>query len=80
MSDQNPLSAAPVDIKVVLGRTRLSLEDVINSEPGGLIELDSVAGQPVEILANNTPYGKGELVVVGNHMAVRLTELFDPES
>lgn len=76
---QNPLNAAPVDVKVVLGKTQMALEDIINAESGTLIELERVAGQPVDILVNDTPFGKGELAVVGNHMAVRVTELFDAQ-
>lgn len=74
---QNPLGGAPVDVKVVLGKTRMALEDIINADAGCLVELERVAGQPVDILVNDTLFGKGELAVVGNHMAVRVTELFD---
>ena len=77
---RDSLQAAPVDVKVVLGRTRMALEDILNSEPGALVELERAAGQPVDILVNDTAFGKGELVVVGNHMAVRVTELHESES
>lgn len=81
MSDiQNPLGRAPVDVKVVIGKTKMALEDIINADMGTLIELERVAGQPVDILVQDVPFGKGELAVVDNHMAVRVTELFDAES
>ena len=72
----NPLRAAPMDVKVVLGRAQVSLETILNAEPGALFELDRTVGQPVDVLINDTPFGKGELAVAGAHMAVRITELF----
>ncbi len=81
MSDiQNPLGKAPVDVKVVLGKTKMALEDIVNAEMGTLVELARVAGQPVDILVQDVPFGRGELAVVDNHMAVRVIELFDAES
>lgn len=78
MSDiQSSLGRAPVDVKVVLGKTKMALEDIINTEMGTLIELERAVGQSVDILVQDAPFGKGELAVVGNHMAVRVTELFD---
>ncbi|MBT3605185.1 MAG: FliM/FliN family flagellar motor switch protein [Candidatus Latescibacteria bacterium] len=74
---QNPLGSAPVDVKVVLGKTKMALEDIINAEMGTRVELERMVGQPVDILVQDTLFGKGELAVVGNHMAVRVTELFD---
>lgn len=76
---QNPLGRAPVDVKVVLGKTKMALEDIVNAEMGTLVELERMVGQPVDILVQDTPFGKGELAVVDNHMAVRVTELFDAE-
>jgi len=78
MSDmQNSLGRAPVDVKVILGKTKMALEDIINADMGTLIELKRVVGQPVDILVQDVPFGKGELAVVDHHMAVRVTELFD---
>jgi flagellar motor switch protein FliN len=74
---QSPLGGALVDVKIILGKTTMALEDILNADAGSLVELDRVAGQAVDILVNDTPFGKGELAVVGNHMAVRVTELFD---
>ena len=77
---KNPLDQAVVNITVVLGKTKMALEDILNADPGTLVELERMGGQPVDILANNTPFGKGELTVVGNNMAVRVTELLTSET
>lgn len=77
---KNPLDDAIVNITVVLGKTKMALEDIINADPGTLVELERMSGQPVDVLANGTPFGKGELTVVGNNMAVRVTELLTSET
>ena len=64
-----------VDIDVRIGKTSLSLEQILNSDPGDLVELDRVGGQPVDILVNKIVFGKGEISVLGDHLAVRITEL-----
>ena len=70
---------ADMNVSIVLGRTQLTLEQVLNTEPGSLIELDRMSGQPVDILVNDTFFGKGEIVTVGDHVGVRITELAGPE-
>ena len=73
------LGKANMDVAIVLGRTKLTLEEVLNTEPGSVVELERVSGQPVDILVNGTPFGMGEIVTVGDHVAVRITELAEPE-
>lgn len=75
----NRLGKANMDIAIVLGRTRLSLEDVLNLRENSIVELDRMSGQPVDILVNNTPFGRGEVVVVGDNIAIRITHLLRPE-
>jgi len=69
---------AEMNVSIVLGRTQLTLEQVLSTEPGGVIELDRMSGQPVDILVNDTFFGKGEIVTVGDHVGVRITELAEP--
>ena len=76
---QSPLNAAAMDISVVLGKTRMALEDILNADPGTVVELERMSGQPVDVLVNGLPFGKGELAVMGNNMAVRITELLESE-
>ena len=68
-------SKMKVDIDIRIGDTSLPLEQILNSDPGDLIELDRMGGQPVDILINKTLLGKGELSILGNNLAVRITEL-----
>ena len=71
---------ASMEVTIMLGRTRLSLEEILNAEPGTLIELEKLAGESVDILVNGTPFGKGEIfVMAGENFGVRITELFKPE-
>ncbi len=75
MSSPSTLDAVAVDISVVLGKTRMTLEDILNADPGTVVKLERMNGQPVDVLVNGLPFGKGELAVMGNNMAVRITEL-----
>ena len=75
----NPLNSVGMDVSVLLGRTQMALEEILNADPGTLIELERISGQPVDILVNGTPFGKGELTVLGDNVAVRITELLAPE-
>ncbi|OGG54333.1 MAG: hypothetical protein A3F84_09225 [Candidatus Handelsmanbacteria bacterium RIFCSPLOWO2_12_FULL_64_10] len=73
------LGKAGLEVAVELGRTRLPLEQVVNLEPGSLVELEKLSGQAVDVRVNGTLFGRGEIVVVGEQMAVRMTELLRPE-
>ena len=75
----NRLGKANMNITVVLGRARLPLEEVLNLGKSSIVELDRVSGQPVDILVNNTLFGRGEVVVVGDNIAIRINQLFRPE-
>lgn len=79
MSNLSPLDAASMDISVVLGKTRMRLEEILNSNPGTVVKLERMNGQPVDVLVNGLPFGKGELAVMGSNMAVRITELLKLE-
>ena len=69
---------AEMDIAVMLGRTRMPLEDVLNAEPGTVYELEKLSGMPMEILVNDTLFGYGEMVVVGDRLAIRIVNLLKP--
>lgn len=77
---QNKLSASNFgDVKVhilaLLGQTDKKLEDLVGLGPGAIIELDKKAGEPVDIVVGNKTIAKGEVVVYGDTMAVRLLEV-----
>ncbi len=67
------LKDIPVTITVVLGRTSLPLGKLFTLGRGGIIDLNYTAGEPVEILINNKPVARGEVVAVNEELAVRIT-------
>jgi len=68
----------PLGISVELGRTRMVVNDLLQIGPGSIIELNKSAGEPMEILINNKLVARGEVVVVNEKLAVRLTDIVSP--
>jgi flagellar motor switch protein FliN/FliY len=64
-------------LTVEIGRTRMSVRDVLNLEPGAVVELDRSAGAPADILLNGRLIAYGEVVVVDQDYAVRVTQILD---
>ena len=62
---------------VEIGRTRMSVRDVLALEPGAVIELDRSAGAPADVLLNGRLIAHGEVVVVDQDYAVRITKILD---
>ncbi len=69
-----------LDVVIELGRTVMPLKEVLNLGPGAVIELDKLAGDPVDILVNNKLVARGEVVVVEENFGVRITEIVDVKS
>lgn len=69
----------PLEITVELGRTKILIQDLLKLGHGSVIELDKIAGEPMEILVNNKLIARGEVVVVNEKLGVRLTEIISPE-
>lgn len=65
----------PVKISVVLGRTKMTIGEILSLEPGTVVELDKLVGEPVEILANGKLILNGEVVVIDENFGIRVTEL-----
>ena len=65
----------PVRVTVELGRTRKNIADILSMTPGSVIELDKMAGEPVDILVNGKLVAKGEVVVIDENFGVRITEI-----
>lgn len=65
----------PLNVSVVLGRTKKSVKDILNLSTGSLIELDKLAEEPVEILVNGKKIAYGEVVVVDENFGVRITNI-----
>ena len=64
-------------LTVEIGRTRMSVRDVLGLEPGAVIELDRSAGAPADVLLNGRLIAHGEIVVVDQDYAVRITQILD---
>lgn len=74
------LMDVPLKISVELGRTRMSLRQTLELVQGSVIELDRLAGDPVDVYVNDRLLAKGEVVVVDDKFAVRITEIIDPQN
>ena len=65
----------PLQVTVELGRTKRSVKEILELSPGSIIELDKLAGEPVDILVNNRPVARGEVVVIDENFGVRVTDI-----
>ncbi len=65
-------------ISIELGRTTMLIRDIIRLAPGSVVELDKLSGEPVDLFVNGRIFAKGEVVVVDENFAVRVTELVAP--
>ena len=68
----------PLEITVELGRTRMLIKDLLQLGQGSVVELEKLAGEPMEILVNNRLIARGEVVVVNEKFGVRLTDIIGP--
>jgi flagellar motor switch protein FliN/FliY len=62
-------------VSIELGKTNMQIKDLLELQKGSLVEFDKTAGEPVDILVNGKKMAEGEVVVVDNHFAVRITSL-----
>lgn len=69
----------PVQVRAILGRTRMSIDNILRLGPGHIMELESLHGEPIELFANDTLVARGEVVVVGEQFGVRITEIATPK-
>jgi flagellar motor switch protein FliN/FliY len=67
-----------MEMTVELGRTRKLVKDILTIGEGSIIELDKLAGEPVDILVNHKLIAKGEVVVIDENFGVRVTEIVSP--
>ena len=67
-----------LDVTVELGRTKMLINDMLKLGQGSVIELSKLAGESLDILANQKPIARGEVVVVNDKYGVRLTEVISP--
>ena len=66
-------------VSIELGRTTMNIKDILEMNPGSIIELNKMAGEPVDVLVNKKLIARGEVVVVEENFGVRVTDLVSPE-
>lgn len=73
--NMNLIMDVPLEVTVELGRTRKNISDILDFAPGTIIELDKIAGEPIDVLVNGKFVAKGEVVVIEESFAIRVTEI-----
>ncbi len=68
----------PVTISMEIGRTHIAIRNLLQLNQGSVVELDRLAGEPMDVLVNGTLIAKGEVVVVNEKFGVRLTDIISP--
>jgi len=71
------LSDVNLNVKIELGRTRMLIEDVLKLSEGAVVELDKLAGDPVDVYVNDRPVARGEVLVLNDNFCVRINEILD---
>ncbi|MEW6164213.1 MAG: flagellar motor switch protein FliN [Pseudomonadota bacterium] len=69
----------PVHLTVELGRTKISIRNLLQLAHGSVVELDGLAGEPMDVLVNGTLIAQGEVVVVNDKFGIRLTDIITPQ-
>ena len=69
-----------VKLTVEVGSTELKIKDLLKLNEGSVVELERLAGDPLDILANGVQIAKGEVVMVGERFGIRFTEVTNPEN
>jgi flagellar motor switch protein FliN/FliY len=72
------LSDVNLNVKIELGRTRMLVEDVLRLAEGAVVELDKLAGDPVDVFVNDRHVARGEVLVLNDNFCVRINEILSP--
>jgi flagellar motor switch protein FliN/FliY len=72
------LSDVNLNVKIELGRTRMLVEDVLKLSEGAVVELDKLAGDPVDVYVNDRHVARGEVLVLNDNFCVRINEILNP--
>ena len=88
LAGDGPAAAAPHDIDLILdisvtltvelGRTKIPIKHILQLAQGSVVELDGLAGEPMDVLVNGTLIAQGEVVVVNDRFGIRLTDIITP--
>ena len=77
-NDLNMILDIPVQLTVELGRTRIPIKHILQLAQGSVVELESLAGEPMDVLVNGYLIAQGEVVVVNDKFGIRLTDIVTP--
>ena len=77
-NDLDMILDIPVQMTVELGRTRIAIKSLLQLAQGSVVELDGLAGEPMDVLVNGCLIAQGEVVVVNERFGVRLTDIITP--
>jgi len=77
-NDINMILDIPVQLTVELGRTRIPIKHILQLAQGSVVELDAMAGEPMDVLVNGYLIAQGEVVVVNDKFGIRLTDIVTP--
>jgi flagellar motor switch protein FliN/FliY len=78
VNDINMILDIPVQLTVELGRTRIPIKHILQLAQGSVVELDAMAGEPMDVLVNGYLIAQGEVVVVNDKFGIRLTDIVTP--
>jgi flagellar motor switch protein FliN len=77
-NDINMILDIPVQLTVELGRTKIPIKHILQLAQGSVVELDALAGEPMDVLVNGYLIAQGEVVVVNDKFGIRLTDIVTP--
>ena len=77
-TDLDMILDIPVQLEVQLGRTKIAIKNLLQLAQGSGVELDGMAGEPMEVLVNGCLIAQGEVVVVNDKFGIRLTDVISP--
>lgn len=78
MNELDMILDIPVKLTVELGRTKITIKNLLQLAHGSVVELDAMAGEPMDVLVNGTLIAQGEVVVVNDKFGIRLTDIITP--
>lgn len=78
--DVSMIMDVPLELTVELGRTNMFIKDILDLGPGSVVEINRLAGEPIELLVNGKVIAKGEVVVIDERFGIRITQLLNPVS
>ena len=77
-TDLDMILDIPVQLEVQLGRTKIAIKNLLQLAQGSVVELDGMAGEPMQVLVNGCLIAQGEVVVVNDKFGIRLTDIITP--